>query len=791
MIFLLSPDRRESFFIVLTRVWECGTIILCRTKYTNSRLDCAFSPSAGGETIRMIFILRDGSVQVMIVQQTEISERRSNLKLLIIRHGESEGDILKVCEGRADFPLTDTGHAQAEALSRYISDNYTIDKIYHSTLKRAVQTAQHLAEATDAALIPEPLLMEFNNGLRAGLPYEEAYEKYPQADVPLHEALYGQESMIEFRGRAERVLSMLISDNPPKSTVAVVTHGGMIGQLYKAFLRLPVDGEYNFSSGDTAIHEWEVSGGSRNVIKSNFLVTEQPPHENEGAAAQKSLQERIFDDGAELVGDIGLHIYNDTDSTDKVEDMQNVYEEENTQTEKYIHEVKNMAIDPEIFIHESDRAALKALKAIPGFTQILKGFMKIWNEKQFRILNMSTYLNVNDNQMSEYYDMLKPICLKLGIKVPELYIALDPRPNAYTSGDTDPFIVVTSGLLNAFPKELLPVVLAHECGHIVCHHVLYKTMGKMILNGAAEMIGLSSLLTAPIQTAFYYWMRCSEFSADRVAAVCCGDNDIVTEMCMRLAGYDKNIPFAANKDSFMRQAVEYKKMIDGSAFNKTMEFLMFNRMSHPLNAVRAYECKKWSNTDSFKYAVEYVNEESMDVTPHTHIPMPKSAKDYCFKDYKETEALLKEMGFCNIVLERKTESSLGSKAGQVLSLVINNNSEFNMGTWFRFDDRVVIYYYLPATYEEMSAQHPGEAMVGASSLSYMGRNYNDVINELRAAGFTNFETSQQPDLKMGILSREGDIARIAIDHLDKFNKGDWFRKDALVSIRYHVFEDKK
>lgn len=713
------------------------------------------------------------------------------MRLLIIRHGESEADILKVCEGRADFPLTETGHKQAEELSEYIAENYKVDKIYHSTLKRAVQTAEHIAEKTGAVLIPEPLLLEFNNGLRAGLPFEEAYEKYPVVDTPMHESVYEQESMLEFRSRAEKVLSALLHDNDEQSTVAVVTHGGMIGQLYKAFFRLPVDSEYSFASGDTALHEWEITDGKRRLIKSNLLVSEQPVRDNEEAKFfHKTAQERIFEDSTEFVEDIGLHIFGDDKG--KVEDMQNNYEEtDDNNTERQIHEVKKMTIDPEIFIHESDRAALKALKAIPGFTQILKAFMKIWNEKQFRILNMSTYLNVNDNQMSEYYDMLKPICQKLGIKVPELYISLDPRPNAYTSGDTDPFIVVTSGLLNAFPKELLPVVLAHECGHIVCHHVLYKTMGKIILNGAADMIGISSVLTAPIQTAFYYWMRCSEFSADRVAAVCCGDNDIVTEMCMRLAGYDKNIPFEANKESFMRQAVEYKKMIDGSAFNKTMEFLMFNRMSHPLNAVRAYECKKWSQTDSFKFAVEYVNEESMDVTPHTHIPMSKSAKDYCFKDYKEVEGELRGMGFTNISLERKVETSMTSKSGQVIGIAINNNSEFTLGSWFRFDDPVKIYYFMPSTFDELSAQHPGEAMVTASSFSFLGRNYNDVINELKAAGFTNFETSQQADLKMGILSREGDISRIAIDHQDRFSKGDWFKKDALISIRYHVFENQQ
>lgn len=193
------------------------------------------------------------------------------MKLLIIRHGESEADILRVHEGRADFELTERGHAQAEATSVYISENYHVDKIYHSTLKRAAQTAAHLAEKTGAPLFPDEKLMEFNNGLLAGLKFDEAKEKYPRVSVPMHMSVYQQESLLEFRFRAEYMFSKLISENEPDSTVAVVTHGGMINQLYRAFLRLPQDFDCAFYTGDAAVHEWIINEASRAVVKSNFL----------------------------------------------------------------------------------------------------------------------------------------------------------------------------------------------------------------------------------------------------------------------------------------------------------------------------------------------------------------------------------------------------------------------------------------------------------------------------------------------------------------------------------------
>lgn len=193
------------------------------------------------------------------------------MRLLIIRHGESEADILHVHEGRADFELTERGHRQAEAMSEYVQQNYQVAKIYHSTLKRAAQTAHHLAAKTQAPLIPDEHLMEFNNGALAGLKHSVVVEKFPQVEVPAHLSVYEQESALEFRYRAEYMLSKLIWETDEDSTVAVVTHGGMINQLYRAFFRLPLDAEVQFRTGDTGIHEWLINGNSCILVKANCV----------------------------------------------------------------------------------------------------------------------------------------------------------------------------------------------------------------------------------------------------------------------------------------------------------------------------------------------------------------------------------------------------------------------------------------------------------------------------------------------------------------------------------------
>ncbi len=284
-----------------------------------------------------------------------------------------------------------------------------------------------------------------------------------------------------------------------------------------------------------------------------------------------------------------------------------------------------MSYNAEHYVHPSDKAALKTLRAIPGFHQFVKAFMKIWSERQFRITNMSSSIRINEKQLPEYYDMLPPICEKLGIDIPELYLSLDVNPNAYTSGDTKPFIVMTSGLFETIPMDLVPTILAHECGHIACHHVLYHTIGSILLDrtsvALASFVPYGGIASMPLEIAFFYWMRCSELSADRAAVLYDGQANKMSEVCLRLAGYDKDISNIASQEEFMKQAEEYREMIRGSAWDKTLEFLTLKNRTHPLMAVRALECEAWAKTEQFEKIINgtYDQEETETIAELTEL----------------------------------------------------------------------------------------------------------------------------------------------------------------------------
>lgn len=451
-----------------------------------------------------------------------------------------------------------------------------------------------------------------------------------------------------------------------------------------------------------------------------------------------------------------------------------------------------MSIDAKFYMHDSDKIALQTLQAIPGFTQLFKAFMKIWSEKQYRIQNMSTNLRISEKQLPKYYNMLPPICEKLGIEVPELYLKLDVVPNAYTAGDTKPFIVITSGLLETLPDELIPTVLAHECGHIACHHCLYTTMGNIILSEAVSLLGLDGLAILPIQMAFSYWMRCSELSADRAAALCDGYTDKVVEMCLRFAGFDKDIGGEINIDEFMNQADDYQKMISDSKWDKTLEFVMLSNFDHPLNAVRAKECHEWGTTDRYAAMRDYINCEatcgnSVISMYLKELPMIESASTYVGKNADEVAEILRSSGFENVELVKVTQKSLLVKPGQVMGITLNGQEGFEKHGWYPVDAKICIEFYEAETEDEVAAAHPGQHRAPDSSRRYINRVYPEVVSELENAGFVNIVTESLCKVKKGLFGREGAISKISINGQTQFERGEWFAEESLIRITYITY----
>ena len=187
------------------------------------------------------------------------------MELLIVRHGQSEADLLGVHEGRADFPLTKLGEQQAKNMAVYVAEKFPPDIILASPLLRAKGTGETLQKFVGCELLLENDLMEFNNGVLAGLSRDEARVKYPLPPNgrPIHIPIEKGESELELRFRAEVIFHKIILDYQNYNRVAIVSHGGLISQFIKAFLKQPNTNEYIFATGDTGIHLLEIKENAR------------------------------------------------------------------------------------------------------------------------------------------------------------------------------------------------------------------------------------------------------------------------------------------------------------------------------------------------------------------------------------------------------------------------------------------------------------------------------------------------------------------------------------------------
>jgi probable phosphoglycerate mutase len=114
-----------------------------------------------------------------------ISRRMRTTEILLLRHGQSEGNEQGRFGGQGPTPLTERGRAQAGAAARAIADEGGLTMIWSSDLVRASETARPIAEATGIAVKITPALRERSVGVFTGLTFAEAEARYPEAYAAL------------------------------------------------------------------------------------------------------------------------------------------------------------------------------------------------------------------------------------------------------------------------------------------------------------------------------------------------------------------------------------------------------------------------------------------------------------------------------------------------------------------------------------------------------------------------------------------------------------------------------
>ena len=119
---------------------------------------------------------------LLIMTALAIQVLSDPIKLVLVRHGESEWNKLNLFTGWTDVPLSEKGHEEAIQGGKLLKEGgYKFDICYTSVLKRAIQTAFHVLEEMDLLYIPvykDFHLNERHYGALQGLNKKETAEKY-------------------------------------------------------------------------------------------------------------------------------------------------------------------------------------------------------------------------------------------------------------------------------------------------------------------------------------------------------------------------------------------------------------------------------------------------------------------------------------------------------------------------------------------------------------------------------------------------------------------------------------
>jgi broad specificity phosphatase PhoE len=152
-------------------------------------------------------------------------------RVLLVRHGQSEGNAEGRFGGHTATPLSARGRRQAEATAAALLEE-KVTAIYSSDLSRAVETAMPLARLTGLDVEQTDAFRERSVGVMEGLTFEEAAEQHPEQYAALirrdfDHVLLGGESYRQMLDRASAQLDRAI-EHHRGGRLVVFSHTGTI-----------------------------------------------------------------------------------------------------------------------------------------------------------------------------------------------------------------------------------------------------------------------------------------------------------------------------------------------------------------------------------------------------------------------------------------------------------------------------------------------------------------------------------------------------------------------------------
>jgi 2,3-bisphosphoglycerate-dependent phosphoglycerate mutase len=205
---------------------------------------------------------KDGRTVGILYSRNNVPETQTTL-VYVVRHGETEWNLISKQQGHLDSPLTERGIEQAHALAAGLRDR-GVELVFSSDLGRAMATADIICKRLGLSARKDMRLRERHLGSLQGLTKDEWRMKYPDEWMAFNSGdpdycFPGGESA---RQRFERSVGCVeeLAIQHCRRIILIVAHGGVLSGLFYRATGVPLDVPRRFSLFNAAINSFTVSG---------------------------------------------------------------------------------------------------------------------------------------------------------------------------------------------------------------------------------------------------------------------------------------------------------------------------------------------------------------------------------------------------------------------------------------------------------------------------------------------------------------------------------------------------
>ena len=253
-------------------------------------------------------------------------------------------------------------------------------------------------------------------------------------------------------------------------------------------------------------------------------------------------------------------------------------------------------ISPKAYEHPADRAATAALKAVPMLDTVVRKLIEWGYERAVRQMYLSNSVRVGERQLPELWAHQVAACQILDLpRTYDLYVSDLLFANAMAIGSQNPMVVMSSSLLGRLGPGEQRAVLAHELGHILSDHMVYRTALLILLRAGGSVPFPLGIPAMAAKTVLLEWLRAAELSCDRAEALVVRDPTIVCRGLMVMAGGMRADELSL--DAFLAQAREYEDWDDPS--DRVRRFFYEINSTHPYAVRRVSEIMKWVQSGDY------------------------------------------------------------------------------------------------------------------------------------------------------------------------------------------------